>query len=132
MYVMHVLCHICTIFTYVYTHIQVDEHMDDMYSELEMMRQFKGKKGKKLREQLLAEVYNCVCSFLCTCIYVCANLFVCVCVCVCIFVCANLFVCVCVCLCVFMCVQTLALAGLYNVYMRLRAVVVASSQITRS
>eukprot|EP00291_Cryptomonas_curvata_P005354 CAMPEP_0172186202 /NCGR_PEP_ID=MMETSP1050-20130122/20622_1 /TAXON_ID=233186 /ORGANISM="Cryptomonas curvata, Strain CCAP979/52" /LENGTH=299 /DNA_ID=CAMNT_0012860329 /DNA_START=40 /DNA_END=936 /DNA_ORIENTATION=+ len=31
--------------------IHVDEGLDDMYAELEMMQQFKGKKGQKLRQQ---------------------------------------------------------------------------------
>jgi len=35
--------------------IEVDEAMDDMYAEMELMKEFRGKKGKKLREQLLAQ-----------------------------------------------------------------------------
>eukprot|EP00286_Rhodomonas_abbreviata_P005801 CAMPEP_0181319960 /NCGR_PEP_ID=MMETSP1101-20121128/17857_1 /TAXON_ID=46948 /ORGANISM="Rhodomonas abbreviata, Strain Caron Lab Isolate" /LENGTH=326 /DNA_ID=CAMNT_0023427609 /DNA_START=83 /DNA_END=1060 /DNA_ORIENTATION=- len=34
--------------------IEVDETMDDMYLEMELMQQLKGKKGKKLKEELLA------------------------------------------------------------------------------
>ena len=44
----------------------------------------------------------CVCSGMCMCLRMCAQVFVCVCVCVCVYMHTFMGVCVCVCVCTFM------------------------------